>query len=155
MNPVNTPYEQKIMQKIATLQEQLREIKQNRTVVCPNCSTQTPISESTVVKTHHYVQPYGCTGGDYYVHDGYLLYCSHCEQFSQAYLLSSDRVEGSRTAIRPELINSPRIVFYSFIEKHFLYFGEQLSWYDTGPANINDIRASNKRMKEREEDLGW
>ena len=59
--------------EILAAETRLAELKQERDVLlaqtklyCVECMQSHPISKYTYLQTHWYVEPYGCSGGDYY-----------------------------------------------------------------------------------------
>lgn len=64
--------------QIAELQVQRDVVQRGRLVACVKCKVQTPISALAYVQLHSYVQPYGCTGGDYWYEGDGLFDCPSC-----------------------------------------------------------------------------
>ena len=84
--------EKELKEQIAKLQSELTNVRGNKTILCECCQKRTKISKATVVRCHHYIQPHGCTGGDYWTfsHE-YYFYCTKCGNFNRTYVGSFDK----------------------------------------------------------------
>lgn len=134
--------EQGIEQQI----KELEEARQRKTLVCPHCERRLGIQKFTIIREHHYVQPYSCTGGDYWTFSNeYYLWCPKCETFSRAYNESWTR-EGTPPTANQKL--------YDFIYKYERYFGERLDDYDYTYETIDELRKINKEREERARGVG-
>lgn len=128
--------EQQIEQEIESLYVEKESIRSRRTLKCPKCEKRTALTKWTLIRDHHYVQPYSCTGGDYWTFQEYQIFCPKCEQFSRVYFSEWDKkYEGGS-----ELNN-----MFEYIKEHSEYFGEQLgTWGDRYHGTIDHIREMNK-----------
>lgn len=61
-----------------TLHDQLDEIKARKTLKCQKCGKRTQVKKLTLIQTHWYVRPYGCTGGDYWNEGEKQFDCPKC-----------------------------------------------------------------------------
>lgn len=75
----------KIEEKIKAAQENLNKLiatknKQlsNKTIPCSSCGFVHKIRDITLLDKQYYVEPSGCSGGDYYDHDEYNFVCENC-----------------------------------------------------------------------------
>lgn len=51
----------------------------NTLLTCHCCQTSQAVKETTILFSYYYVEPHGCTGGDYYNKDKNARYiCNHC-----------------------------------------------------------------------------
>jgi rubrerythrin len=76
-----TPAEAEIDKQIKDLQEQKERLRSNRKWKCPSCGKGTAISKLTVQVVEYYVEPYSCTGGDYWTsgeNPEYNIECPKC-----------------------------------------------------------------------------
>lgn len=78
---ITTPKERKLNAQIGALQGQLQKAKDNRRWTCPSCSKKTRISTVELMTEHYYVEPYSCSGGDYWTTEKqppFHVVCSEC-----------------------------------------------------------------------------
>ena len=95
--------------------QSLEEAKGDEYFSCKRCKQRTKVSNTTVIKKHYYVQPYSCSGGDYWSFDYYIVVCSKCHH-------------GESIGANDDL--------YSFVLDHSRQFNELLDWHpnDRDPA---------------------
>lgn len=51
---------------LMTLQKRLDENQSRKRLACGFCGKRHQVSKLTLIQVHRYVEPYGCTGGDYW-----------------------------------------------------------------------------------------
>ena len=93
---------------LKNLQAELEDAKGDEYFCCEHCSKRTQVSKTSVIEKHQYVQPYGCTGGDYWRHLYYMIVCSKC--FHTTTVHESDDL-------------------YPFVRDHISNFLEVLDWH--------------------------
>lgn len=65
-------------EEIAALQEKITEAKATLRVRCKRCDKLAQVQDLVYIQTSHYVEPYGCTGGDYTVEGEGQYECPKC-----------------------------------------------------------------------------
>ena len=65
--------------EIDALQNRIKELKGKFKYKCPNCKKMSMLKKTDSVQHHFYVEPYGCTGGDYWNTAGVSWTCPKCE----------------------------------------------------------------------------
>ena len=93
---------------LKNLKAELEDAKGDEYFCCEQCGKRTQVSKTTLIRKHQYVQPYGCTGGDYWTHLYYMIMCSKCSE---------------TTIVRDE------DTLYPFIADHLGVFAEILDWH--------------------------
>jgi hypothetical protein len=81
-----------IEDKIKNLTKLKEEVKGDAIFVCEKCKYREPIKKLTCYEITYYVEPHGCTGGDYYTTCGYEVVCSNCKErnfFSKEFIFYS------------------------------------------------------------------
>lgn len=69
----------KLKDQVAFLVEQKNEVLCQTRVDCPVCNKPFMICESEYLQTHWYVEPHGCTGGDYWNAGEGNCVCPNCK----------------------------------------------------------------------------
>lgn len=46
---------------------------------CPSCKKFSKLKDTDGIQKHYYIEPYGCTGGDYWVANGVEWVCPKCD----------------------------------------------------------------------------
>lgn len=66
--------------------EQKIEVEQSKILIdCTSCHAQHAISDLVYIQTHWYVQPYSCTGGDYWNEGEGNFKCPSCGYVNRTY----------------------------------------------------------------------
>mgnify|MGYP000318323032 CR=1 FL=1 len=140
--------EKKLIESINLLEGQLDDVRAQRTITCTHCEKRTQIKKATIIKDNYYVQPSGCTGGDYWTFNEYLFYCSKCNNTNRAYIGSWDKLEwdggGKITNIKPESQKEDRVKLFFLIKEYQQYFSEVLISYDDLNISLEQLRIKNK-----------
>lgn len=54
-------------------------------VQCSECERRTPVSKLVYIQTHYYIEPYSCTGGDYWRPGEGKFQCPKCGFLNRLY----------------------------------------------------------------------
>tara|TARA_B100000749_G_C18205461_1_gene373779 strand:- start:112 stop:477 length:366 start_codon:yes stop_codon:yes gene_type:complete len=98
----NCPTPEQVEQAKAILQAQAdaeMAKKQNTTLSCYHCKTEHRVGDSVLFQVERYVEPYGCTGGDYYeyVEGSDHIECSNCKRrLHLPFFMQGQRYDKSR-----------------------------------------------------------
>lgn len=57
---------EKLQREATELNKKLAAARKRSLLTCSSCKKRTSVSKLVYIQTHWYVQPYGCTGGDYW-----------------------------------------------------------------------------------------
>lgn len=57
---------EKLQEQLRPLEQEWREEKRKTLVSCIHCKRKTQVGKLTLITPWFYVEPYGCTGGDYW-----------------------------------------------------------------------------------------
>ncbi len=74
---------EKLEAQAKKLAEKLAEAKRNLQYECPDCKAKTSIKDLTLQKEIFYVEPYGCTAGDYWTEGSspeFAIVCPCCSK---------------------------------------------------------------------------
>jgi hypothetical protein len=78
-------YKDELLKIVNTLTEDIKnECHENLKVVCSSpryqigCGELLYAKNLTLIRNHHYIEPTGCMGGDYYVMSHFSFHCPHC-----------------------------------------------------------------------------
>ena len=140
--------EKELKDQIAKLHLELITVRSNKTILCECCRKRTKLSNATAVRRYHYIEPHGCTGGDYWMfsHE-YLFHCAKCGASNRAYVGSWDKVDWSEDITventHPRSLKEYRVKTYFLIDKNYRLFGEKLDDFKYGNT-IEEIREANK-----------
>lgn len=126
----------------------LEQAYSRKRIECPCCNKSSPISSIELVCQYHYIQPRGCTDGDYYVFSNeYLLVCPKCQGLGRVWKRSLSYVDG---VPKPD----PMLELFEFIQANSKLFFEVYDNYDYG--DIEQIRKKHKQRQEKlENDKYW
>jgi DNA-directed RNA polymerase subunit RPC12/RpoP len=101
--------EREIRRKLAALGEevvglktQLDKAMRRKRIECSACGARSVVSSLTYIQTHWYVEPYSCTGGDYWNEGEGQFDCPRCGHRNRLY-------------DRPEVVGLKR--FFATVEK--------------------------------------
>ena len=77
----------KQLKLLGKLNEDIKDRLSQAVVKCDNkkCGKESEIRNLTYIQTHHYVSPYGCTGGDYYRQSEGQYTCPSCGERTRLY----------------------------------------------------------------------
>ena len=126
---VQTKQEKELQQQIDDIREHIEDIKRNRTITCKGCSKRTPIRNLVLIKPMWYVEPHGCTGGDYWNEsDEFKWFCPKCNEWCR-------ELGGKYVSIEQN-------TRYQFIVQHKAHFGEFYRQYRE--KTIEELRAKDK-----------
>lgn len=109
-----------------------------QSIPCAECNKSMIVKESTLVDVEYYVQPYSCTGGDYWSHQEYRVVCQHCSIHNRIMLSDYDLPYSAR-----EKISNRRE--YMFFSRYYDSFKEKISMKDTDrfkTVNNNYVEAN-------------
>jgi hypothetical protein len=81
---------------IKQLQETIRTAKTNLRFKCTACSKFSKLADANCTQHHFYVEPHGCSGGDYWSRDGVTFNCPKCSEIVK--LKYDEREEWERLA---------------------------------------------------------
>lgn len=70
--------EKQIDKQIKDLTAQRQELRKNKLWECPECKKRTKISKLGILVKQFYVEPYSCSGGDYWIEGDNPDYCINC-----------------------------------------------------------------------------
>lgn len=95
---------------------------------CPHCTQRTKVSGTTIVREHFYISPHGCTGGDYWRFNHYLVVCEKCSAVNKV-IADSD--------------------LYNFVDTRIRSFNSVLDWHpssrDPYPVTVEWLRSNQSR----------
>ena len=78
--------EEQLDKQIEELKAQREELRKNKTWQCPKCKKRTKIDKLGLLTDQYYVEPYSCTGGDYWKDSGeFFISCPKCEREIRLY----------------------------------------------------------------------
>ncbi len=75
----------KVYNRAATLMDELDDARKRKLIKCESCQRATKVSTLTYLQTHFYVQPHGCTGGDYWREGEGQFVCPKCNATNRLY----------------------------------------------------------------------
>lgn len=75
----------KLKLKEAQLVKQEETEQSKKLIECTGCKKKTQIGKIVYIQTHHYIEPHGCTGGDYWVESEGLFICPKCSAENRMY----------------------------------------------------------------------
>ena len=108
---------------LKNLQEELEDAKGDELFCCEHCGKRTKVSNTTVINKQQYVEPYSCSGGDYWRHLYHMIVCDKCS---------------NTTIVREEDALHP------FVIDHMGAFAEVLYWHpmrqDPYPVTLEWLR---------------
>jgi hypothetical protein len=145
---LQSPKERELNEKINFLQTERELVRAQKTITCPSCKKRTQLRKATVIREHHYIRPYSCSGGDYWTFSEYNFYCNKCDSFNRAYTGSFDKEWQDDKKFKPEALKETRVQLYLLIKEYISYFGEVLDNYDDN-LTITQLRKKNKERKEQ------
>lgn len=97
-----------LRQQIKSLEQEIEDTKANSYFTCPNCEKKTKVKNVTLVARQHYVEPYSCSGGDYWTFQEWVIACPKCNNGIRSYDKKSE--------------------LFRFIKEHEFNFKERLDW---------------------------
>lgn len=65
--------------EINELQKKIKKLEDKFKYKCPSCKKFSKIKDTNAIQHHYYIEPHGCTSGDYWVTSGIEWYCPKCE----------------------------------------------------------------------------
>lgn len=138
--------EDQIGLEIEALIEEREQIRSRKTIKC-ECGKRTPLKKLIVIKYFYYVDPHGCTGGDYWdFSKEYKWYCTKCEKWHRVYASNFDSIQFNVKTLPLRATN------YEFLHSHIQYVGEVLERYGKHDGNtLTEIREANAKRKARNE----
>jgi len=145
---LQSPKERELSEKIEFLQAEREAVRSQKTITCPSCKKRTQLRNATVIREHHYIRPYSCSGGDYWTFSEYKFYCEKCDSFHRAYIGSWDKEWHDDKKLKPEALKEKRVQLYLLIKEYISYFGEVLNNYDDN-LTIVQLREKNKERNDR------
>lgn len=75
----------KLKKKERKLQKKLTKIQMEELIQCQNCGSEFAVKVLTYIQTHWYVEPYSCTGGDYWEPGEGQWDCPCCDARNRLY----------------------------------------------------------------------
>src|SRR4051794_16353658 len=63
---------------LMTLNKRLDEAQSRKRLTCGFCGKRHQVSKLTLIQTHFYIEPYSCTGGDYWKRGEKQYECPSC-----------------------------------------------------------------------------
>lgn len=117
---------------IDQLREELHEAKGEQFFTCSNCTRRSKVNKLTLVKQHWYVEPHGCTGGDYWKFSEYAVVCGKCDTPIRVYDKSKYRDDDG---------------MFAFVQERERAFKEVLDWYPRGDSSISVVNLRHENMK--------
>lgn len=90
---VNRQIDEEIRQtekEIEERQERIKELKGKLKYKCPSCKKMSMLKHTAAIQHHYYVEPYSCTGGDYWVTNGVSWVCPKCDTELEPYYSERD-----------------------------------------------------------------
>jgi len=97
---LKTSRERRIGEEIAVLEQERDDLRARKTVKCLKCERRTQLSKAILIRKHHYIRPYSCSGGDYWEFSNeYQVLCTKCGNITRAYIRSFDedwQIDGGR-----------------------------------------------------------
>lgn len=97
----------RVEKELLALRQEIAVARGRKTVQCNHCKKRTPVKRLTYIQEHYYVEPYGCTGGDYWKQSEGRFLCPFCNY-------------ENRLIYRPEIVALKP------------YFGELVKRYEKG-----------------------
>lgn len=121
---------------IDQLKEELHAAKGEQFYKCPHCTKRSKVNKLTLVRKNWYVEPYSCTGGDYWKFSEYAIICGKCDTFARVYDKSKYNDDDG---------------MFMFVQERERAFNEVLEWYPRRDTSIDldVLRAENKKRQ------GW
>ena len=110
---------EKLKQEALKILESISQEKKKQKVQCLHCEAKNPIGKLTLITSYYYVQPHGCTEGDYWTvgkDPEYYIDCLKCSKRSR-YYHSSFEVDSVRSNMQ-KLINENSYEFADSEETH-------------------------------------
>jgi len=148
---LQSPKERELTEKIEFLQAERESVRSQKTITCPSCTKRTQLRNAVIIREHHYIRPYSCSGGDYWTFsDEYKFYCKKCDSFHRVYTGSFDKEWMDDKKFKPEALKETRVQLYLLIKEYISYFGEVLDNYDDN-LTIDQLREKNRIAKEQRE----
>ena len=95
---------------------ELEVAKGDEMITCSHCNSRTAVKHLTLLRHHNYVEPYSCSGGDYWTHDYDVVVCHKCMNVNRA------------DDYAPEL--------NKFVQEHFAQFKEVIELYMRRPPGL-------------------
>ncbi len=127
----------KIEKDIKKLNKELRLTKQSQLLQCGNCEKTSKVKDWVLIRDHHYIRPYSCTGGDYWSFSNeYHLVCPECQGIGRIYKGSWMKKDDK------DLAN------YEHIRNLASHFGEKLNAYGNN-YTLESLRQEAKERIER------
>lgn len=87
----------KLQQEILDAAEQINELHKQIKLKegkfkykCPSCNKFSKLKDTDAVQKHYYIEPHGCTGGDYWVTNGVEWFCPKCNTKLKPHYKESD-----------------------------------------------------------------
>lgn len=80
--------EENLEKQIELLKQKLAKTRKNKKFRCPNCNQITPLRKLDLLISQFYVEPYSCTGGDYWTEGDnptYYITCPKCNKENRIY----------------------------------------------------------------------
>lgn len=111
---------EKIEKQIDVLKGKLKKAKQRQKLECLHCHKKTAIEQLTLVVMRYYVEPSGCSDGDYWTEGAnpeFRVKCPHCNKESRYYY--SEPLKFYKTSDVDELKNKWAI----FVKENRSHFG--------------------------------
>ena len=95
------------------LESQLSTAKGEEFYTCPSCDKRTKVKNVLLLREHSYVEPYGCSAGDYWIPSQYLLMCFKCDSVLRFY------------------VNDDEYYYTEFVKDHMSQFKAVEDYYPT------------------------
>ena len=68
-----------ITKSLESIEKEISDTKSSTIISCASCGNQEKIKDITLISEEGYVEPYSCSGGDYWTHNEYQYHCSKCK----------------------------------------------------------------------------
>lgn len=114
---------------------------------CIHCENKTQLDKLTIVREYWYVEPSGCTGGDYWnPSDEYWINCPKCSMIN--------RICDTFIQIRDPWKSVNNTKTFQLVSKNTRHFKEKYEWYPQGREKgmggithtiIDRLRSENKK----------
>jgi len=129
--------------ELSILNVSLARAKCEEMVNCSHCETKTKVKKTTLLKFHYYVEPSGCSAGDYWSFRCYATVCDKCQHVEHA-------SENDALMDESGFLNR----HYDFIVDHLDQFGEvldvhreQIGWFYMNGETLQEILDDSRQKK--------